>query len=82
VPNPFSSPVFNFTGVPINSTLLASLSLAYNNITILVPCSTLQLYITATCQQEVDQMTLINRWGILYRLYTSPMVRSTAVSYA
>jgi hypothetical protein len=50
------------------------LSLIYNNITILVPCSTLQLYITALCQKEVEHMTLINRWGILYQQFTSPMV--------
>jgi hypothetical protein len=72
VPNPFNSSA----GLPVNSTAPPSLSLTYNNITILVPCSTLQLYITAMCQTEVDHMTLINRWGILFQQFTSPMVGS------
>jgi hypothetical protein len=75
VPNPSNSSA----GLPVNSTALTSLSLIYTNITILVPCSTLQLYITAMCQSEVDHMTLINRWGILYQQFTSPMVGSTAL---
>jgi hypothetical protein len=76
VPNPSSSPLFTAAGLPLNnSTAVSSLSLIYNNITVLVPCSTLQLYITATCQQGVDSSVLINQWGILYRQFTGSMVR-------
>jgi hypothetical protein len=81
VPNPSSSPLFTAAGLPLynSGTLaLASLSLVYNNITVQVPCSTLQLYITALCQQEVDSNILINRWGILYRQFTGSMVRQSA----
>jgi hypothetical protein len=73
-PNPISNPVFGVTGQPINGGL-GNLSFSYNNITLLVPCTTLQNYVTLLCRNEVDSNVVVNRWGIVYVSYNAPRVR-------
>jgi hypothetical protein len=65
-PNPASNPVFTSTGSPINGGL-GNLSFAYNNVTLQVPCVTLQNYLTLLCRNDLDDSVLVNKWGIFFR---------------
>jgi hypothetical protein len=74
VPNPSSNPAFTSTGSPINGGL-GNLTFAYNDVTLQVPCLTLQNYLTLLCRNDLDDSVLVNRWGIFFRT-----LNATAVS--
>jgi hypothetical protein len=73
VPNPSSSPAFTSTGTPINGGL-GNLTFSYQNVTLLVPCTTLQNYITLLCRNEVNSSVVVNKWGVLYVSYNASKV--------